>query len=166
MRTDAHTIGPTGTRPLTAVFGVAQRADLPLLTMSDISRQGVSTSRRDVRRCRPGCQLILVTPEALEAKARGEDVRSPSEFAGESECGEAQELSGRVRRDCECRFEVVEQVALRRFSVSRAGAGSPSHTVDRFSTRGVLSIVHQGFFCNWSLTFTQRVGPLRFWSIF
>ena len=77
---------------------------------------------------------------ALEAKARGEDLRRPSEIAGESEGGEAQELAGRPRR--EYWFEVVEQAALRRFSVSRAGAGSPSYTVDRFSTRGVLSIVH------------------------
>ena len=65
------------------------------------------------------------------------------------------------RRDCECWFEVVEHVALRRFSVSRAGAGNPSQTVG-----GVLSIVHQGFFCKWSLTFTQKVGPLRFGCIF
>ena len=104
-------------------------------------------------------------PEALEATARGGDLRRTTEIAGESERGETQELAGRPHCDSKYWFGVVEQVTLETF-FGLAGWRRKllPHRGSFFNTWRSLdrSRLKQGFFCNESLTFTQRAGPLRF----
>ena len=96
MRTDADTSGPTGTRPSSAVFwsGSAHRS-----AVAHHERHFEIRWEYEQTRCSKvsaGVSTNSRYPEALEAKARGEYVRSISEVAGESDGGEAQELAGRA----------------------------------------------------------------------
>ena len=98
---DAHIVGPTGTRlPSCRPWsGSAQRSAVDHRGRHFEVRLGVRADEMLENVC---WRVRSRYQEALEAKARGEDVRRPSEIAGTSEGCQAQKLAGRGHRDGEC----------------------------------------------------------------
>ena len=110
MRTDAHTLGLTGTEPLSDVLGVA--------AVALQNRHFETIWRCEKTRCSKMSARVSMNSRyqvAQEATARGGDLRRTTEIAGESEGGEAQELAGRPHRESKYWFGAVEQVTLETF---------------------------------------------------